>query len=187
MPKMYVLRCEQKWILESESGKEEHWLVVAQLGDVLEKVLIEFKLFQRIGTVRLHEPLYILREEVVDGRSRVRWLEERVEPAGLIFCITVGLFNWDIFVCYYSMCRWFLDMFDIISFAWLRYIYMWGPFSVLGSCIMWGLILYESLVLCGGFLPYEGLILYADHFFAPWLWILCTSGFVVQSGMDCLN
>ena len=24
IPKRYVLRCEQNWILESESGKEEH-------------------------------------------------------------------------------------------------------------------------------------------------------------------
>ena len=45
----------------------------AELGDVLEKVLIDFgKLFQRIGAVRLYERLDILREEVVDGRSRVR-------------------------------------------------------------------------------------------------------------------
>ena len=45
----------------------------AALGDVLEKVLIVFdKLFQRIGAVRLYERLDILREEVVDGRSRVR-------------------------------------------------------------------------------------------------------------------
>ena len=43
------------------------------LGDVLEKVLIVFgKLFQRIGAVRLYERLDILREEVVEGRSRVR-------------------------------------------------------------------------------------------------------------------
>ena len=78
MLKRYVLRCERNWVLESESGKEEHWLVVAELGDMLEKVLIDFgKLFQRIG-------LDILREEMVDERSRVRWLEERVEPAGLI-------------------------------------------------------------------------------------------------------
>ena len=59
--------------------------MVAALGDVLEKVLIDFgKLFQRIGAVRLYERLDIVREEVVDGRSRVRSLEERVEPAGLI-------------------------------------------------------------------------------------------------------
>ena len=45
----------------------------AALGDVLEKVLIDFdKLFQRIEAVRLYERLDILREEVVDGRSRVR-------------------------------------------------------------------------------------------------------------------
>ena len=59
--------------------------MVAELGDVLEKVFIDFgKLFQRIGAVRLHERLDILREEVVEGRSRVKGLEERVEPAGLI-------------------------------------------------------------------------------------------------------
>ena len=47
--------------------------MVAALGDVLETVRIDFgKLFQRIGAVRLYERLDILREEVVDGRSRVR-------------------------------------------------------------------------------------------------------------------
>ena len=47
--------------------------MVAALGDVLEKVLIDFgKLFQRIGTIRLYERLDISREEVADGRSRVR-------------------------------------------------------------------------------------------------------------------
>ena len=47
--------------------------MVAALGEVLEKVLIDFgKLFQRIGAVRLYERLDILREEVVAGRSRVR-------------------------------------------------------------------------------------------------------------------
>ena len=47
--------------------------MVAAFGDVLEKVVIEFgKLFQRIGAVRLYERLDILREAVVDGRSRVR-------------------------------------------------------------------------------------------------------------------
>ena len=61
MPKRYVLRCEQNLVLESESGKEEHGLVVAELGDVLEKVLIDFvKLFQRIGAVRLYERLDFL-------------------------------------------------------------------------------------------------------------------------------
>ena len=94
MPKRYVLRCERNWVLESESDKEEDWLVVAALGDVLEKVLIDFcKLFQRIGAVRLYERLDILREEVVDGRSRVRWLEERVKPAGLI--LISFLWYWD--------------------------------------------------------------------------------------------
>ena len=47
--------------------------MVSELGDVLEKILIDFgKLFQRIGAVWLYERLDILREEVVDGRSRVR-------------------------------------------------------------------------------------------------------------------
>ena len=46
--------------------------MVAELGDVLEKVLIFGKLFQRIGAVQLYERLDILREEVVDGRNRVR-------------------------------------------------------------------------------------------------------------------
>ena len=73
-----------KGVLESESDKEKHWLLVAELGDVLEKVLIYFgKLFQRIGVVRLYERLDILREEMVKGRSRMRWLKDRVEPAGL--------------------------------------------------------------------------------------------------------
>ena len=47
--------------------------MVTELGDVLEKVLIDFgKLFQRIGVVRLYKRLDILRKEIVDGRSRVR-------------------------------------------------------------------------------------------------------------------
>ena len=47
--------------------------MVAELCDILEKVLIDFgKLFLRIGAVRLFEQLDILREEVVDGLSRVR-------------------------------------------------------------------------------------------------------------------
>ena len=47
--------------------------MVAELGDVLENVLIDFgKLFQRIGAVRLYERLHILRAEGMDGRSRVR-------------------------------------------------------------------------------------------------------------------
>ena len=47
--------------------------MVAELGNVLQKVLIDFgRLFQRIGAIRLYEQLDILREEVVDGRSRVR-------------------------------------------------------------------------------------------------------------------
>ena len=79
MPKICVLRWERNWVLESESGKEEHWVAVAELGDVLEKVLIDFgKLFQRIWAFRLYERLDILSEEVKDGRRRVRWLEERV-------------------------------------------------------------------------------------------------------------
>ena len=52
---------------------------------MLEKVLIDFgKLFQRIGAVRLYERLDILRQEVMDGRSKVKRLEERVKPAALI-------------------------------------------------------------------------------------------------------
>ena len=92
MPKRYVLRCERNWVLESESVKEEHWLVIAELGDMLEKVLLDFgKLFQRLGAVRLCERLDILREEVVKERSRVRWLEEQVEPAGDKFSEELGL------------------------------------------------------------------------------------------------
>ena len=45
----------------------------AELGVVLEKILIDFgKLFQRIGAVRLYDRLDILREEVLEGQSRVR-------------------------------------------------------------------------------------------------------------------
>ena len=54
MLKRYVLRWEWNWALESESGKEEHWLVLGELGDVLENLLglIDFvKLIQRIGAV----------------------------------------------------------------------------------------------------------------------------------------
>ena len=47
--------------------------MVAELDDVLEKVLIDFgKLFQGIGAVRLYERFNILREEVEEGRSRMR-------------------------------------------------------------------------------------------------------------------
>ena len=47
--------------------------MVVELGDALEKVLIDFgKLSQRIGAVQLYERLDILREEVVEGLSRVR-------------------------------------------------------------------------------------------------------------------
>ena len=47
--------------------------MVAKLGNVLEKVIIDFvKLFQWIGAVRLYERLDSLREEVVEERSRVR-------------------------------------------------------------------------------------------------------------------
>ena len=47
--------------------------MVAALGDVLEKFLIDFaKLFSRIGAIQLYERLDILREEVVDGRNRLR-------------------------------------------------------------------------------------------------------------------
>ena len=46
--------------------------MVAELGDMLEKVLKYFgKIFQRIGAVWLYERLDILREEV-KGWSRVR-------------------------------------------------------------------------------------------------------------------
>ena len=47
--------------------------MVAELDDVVEKVLIDFdKLFQRTGAVRLYERLDISKEGAVDGRSRVR-------------------------------------------------------------------------------------------------------------------
>ena len=47
--------------------------MVAELGDMLEKVHIDFgKLFQRIGAVRLYEQFNILREEVLEGRCIVR-------------------------------------------------------------------------------------------------------------------
>ena len=50
------------------SGKEEHRLVVVELGNVLEKVLIDFgKLFQRIRVVWFD----ILREDV-EEHCRVR-------------------------------------------------------------------------------------------------------------------
>ena len=59
MPNRYVLRCERNWILESERGKEEHLLMVAELDDVLEK---DFgKLFQGIGAVWLYERLDIFK------------------------------------------------------------------------------------------------------------------------------
>ena len=45
--------------------------MVAELGDVLEKVLVDFgKLFQRIGAVWMYERLDILRD--VEGRNRVK-------------------------------------------------------------------------------------------------------------------
>ena len=50
MQKMYVLRCERNWVLESESDKEEDWLVVAALGDVLEKVFIDSYRFLQLTT-----------------------------------------------------------------------------------------------------------------------------------------
>ena len=47
--------------------------MVVELGDVLEKVLIDSgKLFQRMGAVQLYERFNILREEMVEGRCRVR-------------------------------------------------------------------------------------------------------------------
>ena len=78
MPKRYVLRWERNWVIECESSKEEQWLLVAEIGNVLEKILIDFgKLFQKIGAVWLYERLNILREEV-KWWSIVKWLEERV-------------------------------------------------------------------------------------------------------------
>ena len=60
MRKRQVLRWERNWVLENESGKDKHCLVVVKLGDVLEKVLLDVgKLFQRIGAVWLHERLDI--------------------------------------------------------------------------------------------------------------------------------
>ena len=45
----------------------------AELGDLLQKIVIDFdKLLKRIGAVQLYERLDILREEVMEGRSRVR-------------------------------------------------------------------------------------------------------------------
>ena len=47
--------------------------MVAELGDMLEKVLIDFgNLFQRIEAARLCERLDILREDMMDGRNRVK-------------------------------------------------------------------------------------------------------------------
>ena len=47
--------------------------MVVELGDVLEKVLIDFgKLFLMIGIVQLYERFNILREEVMEGPCRVR-------------------------------------------------------------------------------------------------------------------
>ena len=42
MPNRYVLRWERNRVLKSESGKEEHWLVILELETVLEKFLINF-------------------------------------------------------------------------------------------------------------------------------------------------
>ena len=51
MLERYVLRWKWNWALE----KEEHWLVVGELGNMLEKVPIDFgKLLQRIGAVLLN-------------------------------------------------------------------------------------------------------------------------------------
>ena len=64
MKKRYVLRWERNWTLESESYKEEDWLLVGDFGNVQEKVVIDIgKLFQIIGAVWLNEPLDILREK----------------------------------------------------------------------------------------------------------------------------
>ena len=86
MLKRYVLRWKRNLDLERESGKKELWLEVGELGNVLEKVLIDFcKLFQSIGAAWLNELLDILREDV-EGQSRVRWsADEPVEPVCLIF------------------------------------------------------------------------------------------------------
>ena len=47
--------------------------MVAELGDVLEKVVINFcRLFRRIGAIRLYARLDIIREDVVEVRSTVR-------------------------------------------------------------------------------------------------------------------
>ena len=55
---------EQNWVLESKSVKKKHWLVVVELGNMLEKVLIDFgKLFQRIGAIWLIF-FRLLREDV---------------------------------------------------------------------------------------------------------------------------
>ena len=49
MSKRYALRWEGNLALESESGKEEYWLVVREVGNLLKKVLVDFgKLFQTI-------------------------------------------------------------------------------------------------------------------------------------------
>ena len=68
-------------------------LVIGETGYVSEKCLVDFgKLFQRIGMFWLNDQFGILREDV-EGRIRVRWSEERVEPVDLIFisfwCIRV--------------------------------------------------------------------------------------------------
>ena len=61
MPKRYVFRWEQKWVLDIENGKEERRLVIEEWGNVLEKALIDFgTLFQRIGAVWLNVRLDIL-------------------------------------------------------------------------------------------------------------------------------
>ena len=52
----------------SNIGKEEHWPMVGELGNALEKVLIDFgRLFQTIGTVLLNERSDILRDEEEGG------------------------------------------------------------------------------------------------------------------------
>ena len=42
MLKRYVLRWERNLVLKSASVKEEQWLWVGELGNVLEKVLLDF-------------------------------------------------------------------------------------------------------------------------------------------------
>ena len=97
MLKRYILRWERNWILERESGKKEHLVVVGELGNVLVKVLIDFgKLFQRIGAVWLNERFIDILRKQVEGQSRVRWSEKRVEWVGLIFLTFTRYWGWEV-------------------------------------------------------------------------------------------